>query len=311
MNFNNPVGLSAGFDYNADLVQVLPDLGFGFNTIGTVTFEAYGGNPLPMIARLIKSRSLLINKGFKNEGIQNVLNSVPEGAHKGVRGVSIGVTNKFYNNYEEMINNLIEGFKVADSFKNFDYYEFNISCPNLRNITNIEQKINTPSGIDVALKRISELGISRPIFVKMPLEYSGEDEVFSLVDAISPYSFVKGLIFSNLAKDRTNSAFDKDEIAAAPVGNFSGKPTEEKSNALLGLVYKKYHTRFVLIGTGGVFSAEDAYTKIKNGATLVQMITGMIFEGPQVVGDINAGLATLLKRDGYKKISEAIGVDAV
>lgn len=309
LHFNNPIGLSAGFDYNADLIEILPSLGFGFNTIGTITFERYEGNPAPMIARLIKSRSLLINKGFKNEGIKNVLESIPTDSHKGVRGVSIGVTNKFYKNYEEMIDNLIDGFKVAETYKTFEYYEFNVSCPNLRNITNIDQKINTPSGIEIALKRIEELNVSRPLFIKMPLEYGDGEDVFSLVDAIAHFSFVKGLIFSNLAKDRTNKAFDKNEIANAPVGNFSGKPTEEKSNALLSAVYKKYHDRFILIGTGGVFCAEDAYKKIRNGATLVQMITGMIFQGPQVVGEINAGLLSLLERDGYKNISEAIGVD--
>lgn len=311
LHFENPVGLSAGFDYNADLVEVLPNLGFGFNTVGTVTFEPYGGNSLPMIARLIKSKSLLINKGFKNEGIQKVLNSIPKGVHKGVRGVSIGVTNKFYNSYEEMIDNLIEGFKLAEAYKEFEYYEFNISCPNLKNITNIKQKINTPTGIVLALKRIKELKIVRPVLIKMPLEYSDNDEMFSLIDVIVPYSFVQGLIFSNLAKDRTNKAFDKEEIAQAPVGNFSGKPTEEKSNELLRFAYKKYSSRFILIGTGGVFSAEDAYKKIKNGATLVQMITGMIFQGPQVVGEINSGLVSLLERDGHKNIREAIGFDVI
>jgi len=121
---------------------------------------------------------------------------------------------------------------------------------------------------------------------------------------------VDGVVFGNLAKDRSNPALVKDELAKIGKGNFSGKPTWEKSNEMIRKTYKKYGKKLVIIGSGGVFSAEDAYTKIKLGASLVQMITGMIYEGPQVVGQINRGLVELLKKDGYKNISEAIGTSA-
>jgi dihydroorotate dehydrogenase len=108
-------------------------------------------------------------------------------------------------------------------------------------------------------------------------------------------------------KDRTNPAFDKDEISNAGRGNFSGKPTFELSNNLINAVYKKYKNRFIIIGCGGIFTGADAYEKIKNGAILVQMITGMVYEGPSVIGQINKELAELLKKDGYKNIKEAVG----
>jgi len=308
LTFQNPIGLSAGFDYNADLVNIIPDIGFGFSTIGTLTSEAYEGNPAPMLGRLPKSRSLLVNKGFKNEGVKKVLSTMSGEKTGAVKGVSIGVTNKSYDTFEAMIDNLVSGFREAEAFSNFDYYELNISCPNLHNVKSLTNELASPEGINHALQRINTIGIKRPIFIKMPIERSNQ-EMSKLIDAIKPFSFVYGLIFSNLVKDRTNKAFDRCEVDNAGVGNFSGKPVEDQSNILIRFAYKLYGERFIIIGTGGVFNAEDAYIKIKSGATLVQLITGMVYQGPQVIGDINRGIAELLAHDGYTHISQAIGKD--
>jgi dihydroorotate dehydrogenase len=113
-----------------------------------------------------------------------------------------------------------------------------------------------------------------------------------------------------LQKNRKDQALNKDEIKKFSVGNFSGKPTEKRSNELISIAYKKYGKRLVIIGCGGVFNAKDAYKKIKLGATLVQLITGLIFEGPQLVAQINLELPKLLKQDGFSDISQAIGADS-
>lgn len=304
LTFKNPVGLSAGFDYNADLVEILPSIGFGFNTAGTLTLEYYKGNNPPMLGRLPKSKSLLVNKGFKNKGVAKALKTIKPSNN--IIGISIGTTNKPYSSFEEMVDNLIEGFRDAENFNNFSYYELNISCPNLQNIQNLNNKLDSPSGLKQALDKLEILNIKRPVFIKMPLERTEED-IKELIETVRPYSFIKGLIFSNLAKDRSNLYFDDIEIKNAGKGGFSGKPTEEKSNQLLRFAYKLCHDRFLLIGVGGVFTAEDAYKKILSGASLVQLITGMIYMGPQQIGVINKGLVILLKRDGYKNIKEAIG----
>jgi dihydroorotate dehydrogenase len=251
----------------------------------------------------------LVNKGFKNEGVKKVLSQVPPKVSTALRGVSIGVTNKPYGTYGEMLENLLAGFKDAESFDTFDYYELNISCPNLRNIKNLTEQLASPDGLRQALELISHLTLKRPVFIKMSLERSPE-EMDKLIDAARPFAFVRGLIFSNLVKDRTNKAFDREEIENAGAGNFSGKPVEEQSNSHLCHAYTKCKDRFVLIGTGGVFSAEDAYKKIRSGATLVQLITGMVYQGPQVIGEINSGLVKLLARDGFTQVGQAIGVDA-
>jgi dihydroorotate dehydrogenase len=207
-----------------------------------------------------------------------------------------------------MMDNLVSGFKQADLCPHFDYFELNISCPNLRNVKLLTERLAEPSGLKEALDKLSSLSLSKPIFIKMPLERT-EEEMQKLIEVAKDYSFVKGLILSNLAKDRANPAFDPEEVSCAGTGNFSGKPLEQKANELLQFAYKHCKDRFVLVGVGGVFSAEDAYKKIKSGATLVQLITGMVYQGPQVIGEINQGLAKLLVKDGFKNISEAVGAD--
>ncbi|PJE61723.1 quinone-dependent dihydroorotate dehydrogenase, partial [Candidatus Roizmanbacteria bacterium CG10_big_fil_rev_8_21_14_0_10_39_12] len=127
---------------------------------------------------------------------------------------------------------------------------------------------------------------------------------------IVKHKWITGVIFGNLQKDRKDPSFVQDEILTAGVGNFSGKPTFRRSNELIKLAYSEYGKKLIIIGCGGVFTAEDAYRKIRLGATLIQMITGMIFEGPQRITQINRGLVDLLQADGYSHISEAVGVDA-
>ena len=306
LHFENPIGLAAGFDYDADLINILPSVGFGYHTIGTVTYLPYAGNPKPMLGRLPKSKSLLVNKGFKSMGMESVLKQVNKSEKRIPLGISIGSTNQPYKKIEDMIEDIYNSFKMAIIENYFDYFELNISCPNLINVENLKDKFDEPIGLGMLLNKLSYLNINKPIFVKMYLEKSVEDTL-ALCEVATAYKFVNGFIFSNLAKDRTNSAFDKSEIENAGKGNFSGKPTEKITNNLISAVYEKYKERFIIIGCGGVFTGSDAYKKIKRGATLVQMITGMIYEGPSVVGKINRELVELLKKDGYKNIKEAVG----
>ncbi len=316
IDFENPIGLAAGFDYDADLINILPSICFGFHTIGTVTNLPYAGNQRPMLGRLPKSKSLLVNKGFKSEGINKVLEKVKKVASSATRreggnriplGISIGSTNKSYLNIKEMADDIIISFMQALNENYFDYFELNISCPNLINSDNIINKFDTPEGLNLLLLKLEKLSIKRPLFIKMYLEKS-ENDTLALAEVSSKYSFVSGLIFSNLVKDRANPTFNQEEIKNAGRGNFSGKPTEKITNNLISAIYKKYKDRFIIIGCGGVFTGADAYEKIKRGASLIQIITGMIYEGPSVIGKINRELVELLKKDGYKNINEAIGV---
>jgi dihydroorotate dehydrogenase subfamily 2 len=303
INFKNPIGLAAGFDYEGRLTQTIPEIGFGFETIGTITNNPYEGNTKPRLGRLIKSRSLLVNKGFKNLGIHKTLEKLTGEKFKIPVGLSIGVTNTAsLSNQNEAILDIVKAFEVAENSKiNFSYYELNISCPNLQ--TNVE--FYSGASLEELLKAVTKNKLSKPLFMKMPIDKTNS-EVLEMLKVILKYP-VTGVVFGNLQKNKQDPSLDSAEVARFSKGNFSGKPTEKRSNELISLAYKTCGEKLVIIGCGGIFSSTDAYRKIKAGATLLELITGMIFEGPQAISDINLGLVKLLKKDGYKNISEAVG----
>lgn len=307
ITFKNPIGLAAGYDYEAAFPHILPSIGFGFETIGTITNHASEGNKKPRLGRLPKSKSLLVNKGFRNPGAAHISTKLENQLFTFPVGISVGVTNDAkIKTIKQAIEDIIATFKTFEkSNVKHRYYELNISCPNLQTTVSFYD----PTSLKQLLEAVSSLKLTKPIFIKMPIEKTDE-EVLKMLDVISKYKYVTGVIFGNLQKNRKDTSFIKEEIQQAGKGNFSGKPTFKRSNELIRLAYKKYGKKLVIIGCGGVFSADDAYTKIRLGASLIQLITGMIFVGPQVITQINRGLVELAQSDGFKHISEAIGVDA-
>lgn len=305
--FKNPVGLAAGYDYEAAFTQVLPSIGFGFETIGTMTHTPSEGNEKPRLGRLIKSKSLLVNKGFRNPGAKKIVSKLKSKSFEFPLGISIGVTNNSkISTFSDAIEDIMSTFTIFEKAKiKNSYYELNISCPNLKT----KVSFYDPKGLNQLLTAVSKIKLKKPLFIKMPIEKS-DSEVMKMLTVIVKHSFVTGVIFGNLQKNRKDPALLPEEVVQMGKGNFSGKPTFKRSNELISLAYKKYGKKLVIIGCGGIFSPEDAYIKIKAGASLVQLITGMIFVGPQLITQINRGLVEKLKNDGYKHLSEAIGVDA-
>jgi dihydroorotate dehydrogenase subfamily 2 len=306
ISFANPIGLAAGFDYQAQLTGVLPALSFGFQTIGTITNQAYEGNPKPRLGRLPKSKSLMVNKGFKNPGIKEVIKKLQRNDFEIPVGISIGQSNTTKNvTQKQALEDVVLAFKTVESTRvNFNFYELNISCPNLFG----KISFYPPENLRELLQVITGLKLKKPLFIKMPIEKSNQ-ETGKMLDVIVDFP-VAGVIFGNLQKDRKDKSLVQEEVKRFPVGNFSGKPTQQRSNELIQLAYKKYGKRLVIIGCGGVFCAKDAYEKIKLGATLIQLITGLIFEGPQLPAQINLELPQLLKKDGFTNISEVVGTDS-
>lgn len=304
MTFENPIGLSAGFDYEAKLTQLLPSLGFGFETIGTITNKPYDGNPSPILGRLPKSQSLMVNKGFKNLGAKKTIANLTGLQFDFPLGVSIGRTNsRKITTQRQSITDILLSFQLFEHAPlHHSYYELNISCPNLYG----DITFYPPENLDELLHEIDGLHLSRPVFIKMPIEKTN-NEVLSMLHVIAKHSPV-GVIFGNLQKNRKTPELVPSEVQRFPLGNFSGRPTFSRSNELISLTYKQYKERFIIIGTGGVFSAEDAYEKILRGASLVQLITGMIFKGPQLISEINHGLTRLLEQDGFTHLSQARGI---
>ena len=280
--FENPIGLAAGFDYNGKLV------GFGFNTVGTVTARQYEGNTPPRLIRLPKSKSILVNKGFKNEGIHKIAerlnNNVLENTNFGVSVGSSNVTE--VDSVKKAIDDYLESFSVLEKIKYVKYYELNISCPN----TKMAESFVNEKNFTALLDAIKHLNLKRPIFIKMP----NETDIY-LNDTLIKLSMKRGtntFIFSNLVKDRNNPYLNRSEIASIRnlKGNFSGLPTKINSTNRIKTFREKYGDEVVLIGCGGLFSPQDAIEKFLAGADLVQLITGMIYEGPGLIGNINKEL---------------------
>jgi dihydroorotate dehydrogenase len=304
IRFRSPIGLAAGFDYEAKLPHILPDLGFGFGTVGTLTNLPYEGNTKPRLGRLPGSKSLMVNKGFKNLGVEATLKKYKGKKFSYPVGVSIGKTNtEAIVEQREAVRDILEAFQKAESSGvPFAYYELNISCPNLKG--NVE--FYEPAHLDELLRSVATLGIQRPVWIKMPISKSNE-EIRAMMDVIVRFSFIKAVILGNLQRDRNHPALLPHEVEKFDRGNFSGMPCKDRSDELIRLAYREYGTRIKVVGCGGVFSAEDAYRKIRLGASLVQLVTGLIFEGPQLVAEINNNLPQHLQKDGFTSLSEAVG----
>ncbi len=303
LQFANPIGLSAGFDKNALLTDVVAAIGFGFTEVGSVTGESCEGNAKPRLWRLPKSCGLVVNYGLKNDGCQAVAQRLQGKRFAFPVGFSVAKTNS-QATVETQAG-------IADYHKAFsalhgvaDYLTINISCPNAYG----GEPFATPERLELLLGSLDTVATAKPIFVKLPVDIT-TDELDAIVAVLARHR-VHGVIIANLTKQRNRVEIDQEEIKHVGRGGISGKPTFKAANALIAHLFRTTNRRFVIIGSGGVFTAEDAYTKIRCGASLVQLITGMIFEGPQVIRDINRDLVKLLKRDGLANISEAVGVDA-
>jgi dihydroorotate dehydrogenase len=307
IGFQNPIGLSAGFDANFELAPALKAIGFGFMEGGSLTYRPCDGNTRPWFYRLPSAKSLVVNKGLANKGVETIIERIQ---HYPVRtflhfplNISVAKTNSPEAcSEEDAIDDYIGSLKVIQRSGIGDIITLNISCPN----TYGGEPFTTPERLEKLLRRVDNLALSHPVFIKMPshLEWSA----FNKLLVIIVKHRITGVTISNLSKDR-HSLEQSGILPRNVAGKLSGKPTFEQSNKLIARTYRYYSKRLTIIGVGGVFSAEDAYTKIKLGASLVELITGMVFEGPQLIGQINRRLTKLLARDGYSNISEAIGAD--
>jgi len=305
IEFKNPIGLSAGFDKNAELTDILPSVGFGFAELGSITGEPCGGNEKPRLWRLPRSKSLVVNYGLKNDGCEAIAKRLKEKKFEIPFGMSVAMTN-----CEANLDTKNAVFDYAKAFKTLEplaaYMTINISCPNTKG----GQPFVAPHKLDYLLDIVDEIPTEKPIFIKFSPDLSHQD-IDELLAAARSHR-VHGIICTNLTKKRDAAVIREGTVPA--VGGLSGKMVQEQSEDMLAYIYRKECQRkdgkqLVLIGSGGVFTAEDAYRKIRLGASLIHIITGMIFEGPQVISEINQGLVKLLKRDGFTTVSQAIGID--
>lgn len=305
LQFENPIGLSAGFDKNAQLVPTMRAVGFGFATVGSISAKPASGNPRPWYYRLPASRSIVVNAGLPNQGgvaIEARIGQYKSGLFEDFPLIaSVAKTNSPDTASDAAgVADYVEGVKLLSHNPHIAMFEINISCPNAYG----GEPFTRPEPLDALLTRVDALNLLQPVTIKMPINLSWT--AFDALLQIILKHHVAAVTIGNLQKNRQSVALQDDLPETVP-GNLSGKPTYDMSNALIAKTYEAYGKKLIIIGVGGVFNAEDAYEKIRLGATLVELITGVIFTGPQIIGQINHDLAKLVKRDGYVNIAEAIG----
>lgn len=278
-------------------------MGFGHGEFGSVTRHAYEGNPYPRLKRFPEIKSIWVNYGLKNIGVDKIIKRFEKVKSKRfIYGVSIAKTNSPDTCDENnAIEDYIYSYRLANENPNIQYITINISCPNAFG----GEPFTTPERLEKLLSALEKIEKKKLVFIKMPITITNS-EFEKLLDVINRYH-IDGVIIGNLQKDKSflqNITSDETIISK---GGLSGKPTFERSNELISLTYRKYRDKLIIIGCGGVFSAEDAYEKIKCGASLIQMITGMIYNGPTTIAKIHHNLKKLIQKDGYTSITEAIG----
>jgi dihydroorotate dehydrogenase subfamily 2 len=300
LRFENPIGLAAGFDKNARLWNMLPDVGFGHAELGSITGKPCAGNPKPRLWRMPQYEALQVYYGLKNDGAEAVAARL-RGVHpRMVLGISAAKTNSPETADPEIA--VADYGAVLDAMRDIaHYFTINISCPNAFG----GQPFTDPSLLDALLTAVDRRALRQPVFVKLSPDLS-EQQLDGVLEVISGHH-VAGLVCTNLTKDHAKLGVPATHIPGK--GGISGGAVRNLSDAQLAYVARRTSGKYALIGVGGVFTAEDAYRKIRLGASLIQLITGMIFMGPQRVGQINAGIVRLLERDGFSNIRDAVGVD--
>lgn len=298
IKFRNPVGLAAGFDKDGYLTKILPCVGFGFEEMGSISGEPCVGNPKPRLWRMPQAKALVVNYGLKSEGCVKVAERL-RGTHFEIPiGTSVVKTNSPETvDTEAGIKDYVKAYRAFAHIG--AYTTLNLSCPNAFG----GQPFHSSHKLESLLKEIRKVKTKKPLFLKIAPDLA-ERELDGIIKVALRFR-VDGFVCTNLTKDREKIKIPGRRIPGK--GGISGKLVEELSNRTISYIYKKTKGRFIIIGVGGIFSADDAYKKIKCGASLVQLITGLVFQGPQVVGEINQGLARLARREGYKNISEAVG----
>ncbi len=293
----NPVGLAAGFDKDAEVYNSLFRLGFGFVEVGTVTPLKQYGNPKPRIFRLEEDEALINRLGFNSSGADKISSRIKLNLPNGLLGINIGPNKDTKNRLEDYLICLRKFHNLCD------YLTINISSPNTENLRSFHNQDELAELLNSINKEKKSINSNIPIAVKISPDIE-EANIQKIADQLMQYNVSMVIVSNTTDKNRENLK----NINKLEKGGLSGKPLEEKSNLLINKFYKILKGKIIIIGVGGVDSGKSVYEKIINGANLVQLYTGMIYKGPNVVEKINQELINILKTKGIKNISEAIGI---
>lgn len=298
LEFPNPIGMAPGFDKNGEVPDALIRMGFGFAEVGTLTPRPQGGNPKPRIFRLIEDKAVVNRLGFNNQGQEQAMPRLRRMKSRmgiGKLGINIGAN----KDSDDRIADYVIG--VQNMAQLADYMTVNISSPNTPGLRALQDK----SALEELLSAVMEARSKNtvPVFLKVAPDLEPAD-VDDIVDVVSAQK-LDAIIVSNttISRDNLKSRNQKE------TGGLSGAPLKDMALQRLKDFRKTSGGKIPLIGVGGIGSAEDAYERIRSGASLIQLYTAMIYEGPAIARCMAAELAKLLKRDGFASVADAVGID--
>lgn len=292
----NPIGLAAGFDKNAEVPDAMLGLGFGFVEIGSVTPRPQDGNPRPRLFRLAEDRGVINRMGFPGQGLEAARSRLAVRARRGFVGVNVGANKDSTDRAADYVACSVALAPYAD------YLVCNVSSPNTPGLRNLQGRVQ----LSDLLKRVQDAIAAKPVPLVVKIAPDATDDDLDDIVAVCRDLRLDGIIIGNTTLSRPASLRSERRGEA---GGLSGAPLTALSTEVLRKTARRVERQFPLIGCGGVGSGADAYAKIRAGATLVQLYSAMVFEGPPLVRRVKAELAALLARDGFASVSEAIGLD--
>jgi dihydroorotate dehydrogenase len=290
LKFKNPVGLAAGFDKDAKLIDEMAMLGFGFIEIGTLTPKPQEGNPLPRLFRLPQDEALINRMGFNNGGVLGAVKRLKERKSDVIVGGNIG-KNKATPN-ENAVDDYLFCLEALHPY--VDYFVVNVSSPNTPNLRDLQEKEPLKQLLQAVKSANDKKSKPKPILLKIaPDLTNGQlDDIVEIVQETG----IDGVIATNTTIDRSNLSTSQTEVEAIGAGGVSGKVLSKRSTEVIRYLHQKSGGAFPIVGVGGIYSAEDAIEKLQAGASLVQVYSGMIYEGPALIRNIKKGLLAYFSR---------------
>ncbi|HAF13743.1 MAG TPA: dihydroorotate dehydrogenase (quinone) [Blastocatellia bacterium] len=310
LTFSNPVGLAAGFDKDGVALESLAALGFGFIEAGTVTYHPQPGNKRPRLFRLPQDKALINRAGFNNHGAAAFAQRVKRNRPDCVLGVSIGKSKVVP--LADAVDDYLKSFAVV--YPVADYVAVNVSSPNTPRLRELQQAHQLEELLQALQTRNAELAAQEgrsallPLLVKLSPDL-GQEEFKEIVE-VAQRQRLAGLIAANTTTDRSRLQTDSRQVEAYGAGGLSGAPLKQRATQVIANLYNLTQGAMPLIGVGGIFTAEDAWEMISAGASLLQIYTGFIYEGPTITRDINENLRRIISSKGFVSLDEAVGCRA-
>ena len=302
--FDNPIGLAAGFDKNCRAVPLLGALGFGHIEVGSISANSSRGNRRPRLFRLPKDQAIIVNYGVPNDGAKVIRERLRNLLWNGTLGVNIVETNTGRKStHDEIVAEYFEAINLLRYYA--DYIALNLNCPNT---SAGESAFDDPVTLMSLMDECEKIEKLPPVFLKCTAHCNGQ-RMENTLRAIEKSKVVRGFIF-NIPPGKEYSIKTPMKRVRELPGTLCGAPTQSFMDEVLAFWYKNVdRERYIFFGSGGIRTAEDAYKKIRLGASIVQIYTALIFNGPNIVRQLNTGLLELLERDGLSHIDQAVGVD--